>query len=188
MKRLILICAMALLLPLACKAQLWSVQTNVLGWAALGTINAEVGMSVAQHFSIVAGGCYNPWEFQTHDPDAIVRNQHANAYLGVRYWPWYVNSGFWLAAKAQYMDSFSNTGIWRKALKEGRKGIGGGLSAGYTFMLSKHFNIEAGIGGWAGVFQEYGFYSSPEKNFVREEGKKTFIYPDQLSLSFVYLF
>ena len=30
--------------------------------------------------------------------------------------------------------------------------------------------------------------SSPEKNFVREEGKKTFIYPDQLSLSFVYVF
>ena len=188
MKRLLIIGILGLLLPLTCRAQMWTVQTNVLDWAALGTINAEVGMSVSQHFSVVAGGRINPWEFQTHDPDAIVRNQQKTAYLGVRYWPWYVNSGLWFAAKAQYMASFSNTGIWRKALKEGRNGFGGGLSAGYTFMLSKHFNLEAGIGGWAGVFNEYGFYSSPEKNSVREEGKKTFIYPDQLSLSFVYVF
>ena len=86
-----------------------------------------------------------------------------------------------------YLD-ISNTGIWRAALKEGRNGFGGGLSAGYTFMLSKHFNLELGVGGWAGVFKEYGFYSSPKKNFVREEGRKKFIYPDQVSLSFVYVF
>ena len=55
-------------------------------------------------------------------------------------------------------------------------------------MLSKHLNLETGIGGWAGVFQEYGFYSSPQKLFVREEGRKAFIYPDQLSLSLVYVF
>ena len=66
--------------------------------------------------------------------------------------------------------------------------FGGALSAGYTFMLSKHFNLELGIGGWAGVFKEYGFYSSPEKYFVREEGRKKFIYPDQVSLSFAYVF
>ena len=93
-----------------------------------------------------------------------------------------------MAAKAQYMHSFSNTGIWRAALKEGKNGFGGALSLGYTFMLSKHLNLEAGIGGWAGVFRQYGFYSSPEKRFVREEGRKTFLYPDQLSLSLVYVF
>ncbi len=86
------------------------------------------------------------------------------------------------------MHSFPSTGIGRAALKEGKNGFGGALSLGYTFMLSKHFNLEAGIGGWAGVFQQYGYYSSPEKRFVREEGRKTFIYPDQLSLSLVYVF
>ena len=188
MKRLLLTLALGLCLPLVCSAQLWSVQTNVLDWAALGTINAEVGLSVSQHFSLVAGGRYNPWEFKTHNPEAIVRNQQQAVYLGVRYWPWYVNSGFWVTAKAQYMPWFSNTGLWRAALKEGKNGFGGVLSAGYTFMLSKHLNLEAGIGGWAGVFQEYGFYSSPQKSFVREEGRKSFIYPDQISLSLVYVF
>lgn len=177
-----------MLLPLTSAAQIWTVQTNVLDWAALGTVNAEVGLSVSQHFSLFVGGRYNPWEFTTHEPEAIVRNQQQTAYLGVRYWPWYVNSGFWIAAKAQYMNSFSNTGIWRAALKEGGHGFGGGLSAGYTFMLSKHFNLELGVGGWAGVFKEYGFYSSPAKIFVREEGRKKFVYPDQVSLSFAYVF
>ena len=188
MKRLILIGLLGLVLPLTCAAQKWTVQTNFLDWAALGTVNAEVGMSVSQHFSLMVGGRYNPWDFHTHNPEALVQNRQETAYLGVRYWTWYVNSGFWMAAKAQYMHSFSHTGIWRAALKEGRNGFGGALSLGYTFMLSKHFNLEIGAGGWAGVFQHYGFYSSPEKRFVREEGRKAFLYPDQLSLSLVYVF
>ena len=188
MKRLLIIGILGLLFPLAGSAQIWTVQTNVLDWAALGTVNAEAGVSLSQHFSLVAGGRYNPWEFRDDTYDIFVRNQQQAVYLGFRYWPWYVNSGFWIAAKAQYMPSFSNTGIWRAALKEGKNGIGGALAAGYTFMLSKHFNLEAGIGGWAGVFQEYGFYSSPQKTYVREEGRKSFIYPDQISLSLVYVF
>ncbi|MBR6211558.1 MAG: DUF3575 domain-containing protein [Bacteroidales bacterium] len=188
MKRSLLIWILGLFLPLTCAGQIWTVQTNVLDWAALGTANAEIGMSVSQHFSLVVGGRYNPWEFTDSKYNIPIRNQQQTAYLGVRFWPWYVNSGFWISAKAQYMFSFSNTGIWRAALKEGKNGIGGALAAGYTFMLSKHFNLEAGIGGWAGVFKEYGFYSSHNKYEVREEGRKTFIYPDQVSLSLVYVF
>lgn len=195
MKRLLLIGVLGLILPLTCGAQIWTVQTNVLDWAALGTANAEIGVSVAQHFSIVVGGRYNPWEFHGEVSDNEgkpinfpIQLQQQTAYLGVRYWPWYVNSGFWLAVKGQYMASFSNTGVWRAALEEGKNGFGGGLSLGYTFMLSKHLNLELGAGGWAGVFKEYACYNSPKKFYVREEGRKTFIAPDQVSLSFVYVF
>ena len=188
MKRLLLIGVLGLILPLAASAQIWTVQTNVLDWAALGTANIELGASVSQHFSLFAGGRYNPWEFQDEKNNIPVMNQQQTAYLGFRYWPWYVNSGWWIAFKGQYMFSFSNTGIWRAALREGKNGYGGGLSAGYTFMLSKHFNLELGAGAWAGVFQEYGFYGSTKKYDVREEGRKTFIFPDQVSLSFVYVF
>ncbi|MBR1926854.1 MAG: DUF3575 domain-containing protein [Bacteroidales bacterium] len=177
----------ALTLCVSASAQKWSVQTNALDWLALGTANAEVGMSVSRHFSIMAGGRYNPWELKTGDPEVIVRNQQRTAYIGVRYWTWYVNSGFWTGIKAQYLD-FSNTGIWREALKEGREGIGGGLSLGYTYMLGKHFNIEASAGAWAGKFKDYHFYSSPEKKHVREEGSKTCLYPDNPAISFVYVF
>ena len=118
MKKFFLIGVLGLLLPLTCAAQKWTVQTNFLDWAALGTVNAEVGMSVSQHFSLMAGGRYNPWDFHSQDPEALIQNRQETVYLGVRYWPWYVNSGFWISAKAQYMHSFSHTGIWRP---QGRK-------------------------------------------------------------------
>ena len=188
MKRLLIIGSLGLMFPLAGSAQIWTVQTNVLDWAALGTVNAEFGVSLSQHFSLVAGGRYNPWEFEDTKHDVLVRNQQQTAYLGLRYWPWYVNSGFWITAKAQFMASFSNTCIWRPALEEGRNGIGGALSAGYTFMLSKHLNLETGIGAWAGVFQEYSLWDSQKKYSLRESGRKTFILPDQVSLSLVYVF
>ena len=188
MKRLLLIGVLGLILPLTCGAQIWTVQTNVVDWAALGTVNAEVGVSLSQHFSLVAGGRYNPWEFRDKKFDVPVQLQQQTAYLGARYWPWYVNSGFWITAKAQYIPSFSVTGIWSNALYEGKNGIGGALSLGYTFMLSKHFNLEIGAGGWAGAFQEYHHWNSPNKYFENEEDRKIFILPDQLSLSFVYVF
>ena len=188
MKRLLLIGLLGLL-PLMSSAQIWTVQTNVLDWAALGTVNAEVGMSLSQHFSLVAGGRLNPWEFKDKKNDIFVHNQQKTVYLGVKYWPWYVNSGLWFSAKAQYVPSFSVTGLWSKAIYEGKNGIGGVLSAGYTFMLSKHFNLEAGIGGWAGVFQDYTVRNSQaNSNYIREEGRKTCVLPDQVSLSLVYVF
>ena len=139
-KRLLIAAAVVLLSVLPVSAQKWSVQTNLLDYLALGTLNAEVGMSVSQHFSIFAGGRFNPWEFKAGDPEVIVRNQQQTAYLGMRYWTWYVNSGFWAGIKAQYLN-FSNTGIWREALKEGRGGIGGGLSA-YGQAFAQHHGLQ----------------------------------------------
>ena len=55
-------------------------------------------------------------------------------------------------------------------------------------MLSKHLNLETGIGAWAGVFQEYSLWDSQKKYSLRESGRKTFILPDQVSLSLVYVF
>ena len=87
MKKFLLVGLLGLLLPLTCAAQKWTVQTNFLDWAALGTVNAEVGMSVSQHFSLMAGGRYNPWDFHSHNPEALIRNRQETVYLGVRYWP-----------------------------------------------------------------------------------------------------
>ena len=188
MKKVIIILVGFLLLQGPVHAQKWSVQTNLLDWLSLGTANLEAGMSLSQHFSLMAGARYNPWEFTTESPASVIRNQQTTGYVGLRYWTWYVNSGFWMGLKGQYMNSFSNTGIWRAALKEGKNGWGGGLSMGYTFMLHKHLNLEAGLGVWAVHFQEYGFYSSPAKTFVRQEGPAFFIYPDMISLSLVYVF
>ncbi len=186
MKRLLLI-SVFVLASLSAGAQKFSIQTNLLDWAALGTANIETGFAVARHFTIFAGGRYNPWSFESESPKLQVLNQQQTAYLGVRYWTWYVNTGLWFAAKAQYQN-YTNTGIWRSAVKEGRNGWGGGLSVGYTYLLTQHLNLEFGVGGWVVHYDEYNFYESQRKLSARHEGPATLIYPDFVSLSLVLVF
>ncbi len=187
MKKKILTLCLLLIFATAGKidAQKVSLSTNLVDWANFGTANIEAGISVSQHFSITAGGHYNPWEFQT--PKGFrMHNQQITGYAGARYWPWYVFSGWWVGAKVQYSD-FSRTGIWRPALEEGVS-VGGCLSFGYTIMLHKKLNLEFGAGIWGGRHLKYTLYECPECMRVRETGPRNFIYPDEVSVSIMYLF
>lgn len=167
------------------QAQKISIGTNLVDWANLGTANLEVGASVSQHFSLMAGARYNPWEFKT--PKGFeMYNRQTTGYIGTRYWPWYVFSGWWAGAKVQY-SSFSKTGLWRAALEEG-KSIGAGLSFGYTVMLHEHVNIEFGAGLWGGRHFEYALYECPRCMQIREIGPKYFIAPDDISVSIMFVF
>lgn len=182
---IILVSSLILFISQAADAQNISVGTNFMDWANFGTINIEVGMGVSQHVSIIAGGHYNPWEFKTSKGYRL-HNQQATAYAGIRYWPWHVFSGWWIGGKLQYSD-FSRTGVWRPALQEG-KSIGAGISFGYTFMISKNLNLEFGGGIWGGRHLKYTVYECPECMRVRESGARNFIYPDEVSVSLIYVF
>lgn len=182
------ILAIALLLFCAggkIQAQRVSLSTNLTDWANFGTANLEAGLSVSQHFSILAGGHYNPWTFATKtDYDMI--NQQTTGYVGARYWPWYVNSGWWIGAKAQYSDA-RRSGIWRPALEE-MKSVGGGISFGYTIMLHKNLNLEFGAGAWGGRHLDYTLYECPKCMRVRKTGPRNFIAMDDVSISLMCVF
>ena len=77
-------------------------------------------------------------------------------------------------------------GIVSKAVQEGDRG-GVGLCAGYTLMLSRHFNIEFGLGLWAGV-DRYSRYSCPECGITTGRGIRVFALPDDIAVSVVYVF
>lgn len=166
-------------------AQHVSLSTNAVQWANLGTVNANVGVSVSRHFSIEAGARYNPFAF--HKPSGLmIQNKQTTAYAGMRWWPWYVFSGWWISGKAQY-SKFSDTGLWRYALNEGT-GVGLVLSAGYTLMVSKRVNLEFGIGGWGGRNLKHTLYHCPLCMEIRESGPRNFISIDDVSVSFMYMF
>lgn len=163
-----------------------ALSTDLVDWANLGTVNLEAGVSLHQHFSVHAGAKYNPWNFKTHNLGLALYNKQTTAYAGFRYWPWYVLSGWWVGAQAQYTD-YAETGVWRHALDAG-KAIGGGVSFGYTLMLHENLNLEFGAGVWAGRRFEHTLYCCPDCMKVRESGPGNFVALNDISISLMYVF
>lgn len=166
-------------------AQKFALSTNLVEWANFGTINADAGLSVAQHFSLHAGAKFNPWSFHTKSGMQIY-NKQTTAYFGARYWPWYVYSGWWIGARVRFMD-FSETGVLRPKLFEG-KSLGAGVLFGYTWMIHEHFNIEIGGGLWGGRHLEYTRYRTPARRDILSSGPRNFAFVDELSVSLMYVF
>lgn len=158
----------------------YSVGTNLLNWAYFGTANLEFNASLNNHFSVFAGGKYNGFKFETKAYKEIFNNQ-ITGYAGIKWWPWFVNTGWWVGIKGQYSD-FSTAGIMSSYMKEG-VAVGGGLSGGYTFMMGRRFNLDLGIGVWGGTYLEYSDYEKPESS---KPGM--FVKLDNIIVSFTYFF
>ena len=177
-------------------AQRFSVSSNAVDWAALATINAEGGVAVSRHISVHGGVRINPWVFRFGDPEVRFENPDGDdekqfqykkqAYnVGIRYWPWYIYSGFWFGARGQYME-YDRGGVFVHE-REAGDAVGLGLSAGYTYMLHEHWNLDFGVGAWGG-WKWYGTYRCTNCGRQIESGQKAFILPDFVSLSVMYIF
>ena len=195
MKKFFLSVALALCC-VGLSAQRVSVGTNTVEWANLGTINAEVGVGVSQHLSIHAGARYNNWLFRKGNPDDRIvdpsgdterqfQNKKQAYNLTLRWWPWHIYSGWWGYVRGQYME-YNRGGLFRHTADEG-DAFGGGIGVGYTYMLSEHWNIEFGGGIWAG-YTKYTDYRCTNCGQVTGKGEKGFILPDDVFVSFVYIF
>ena len=163
-----------------------ALSTDLVDWVYLGTANLEAGVSVHRHFSLQAGAKFNPWSFKTRKSGLDLYNKQTTAYAGFRYWPWYVYSGWWVGAQAQY-TGYSETGVWRHALDTG-KALGAGLSFGYTLMLNENFNLEFGAGVWGGRRFQHTLYCCPDCMKVRQSGPENFVALNDISVSVMYVF
>ena len=166
-------------------AQQMSVSTNLIDYACLGTLNAEASFSVSQHWSVTAGVKYNPFTYRKDDPQRQFQYRQQSYAIGARFWPWHSFSGWWLAAKAKYQE-YNYGGIISPEAEEGDR-AGVGLYAGYTHMISRHFNIEFGLGAWSGMGW-YRRYSCPSCGLTVDDGRKWFLLPDDVMISFAYVF
>ena len=144
MRRLIFAALLAVLLSPALNAQKLSLSTNLIDYACQGTLNAEVSYTMSQHWSLTARVKYNPFTFNKGNADRQFQNRQQSYALGVRYWPWHSLSGWWISGRARYQE-YNMGGLISRETEEGDK-VGLVLSAGYTYMISKHFNVEFGIG------------------------------------------
>ncbi len=185
MRKTIIIAALFLLQTFTVSAQKASVSTNLLDYACLGTFNAEFSYSLTQHWSMTAGCRYNPFTFRKGDPDRQFQYRQQAYSLGVRAWPWHSFSGWWFAGKLKYQE-YNHGGLVSRETEEGDR-AGAGLYAGYTHMISRHFNLEFGLGVWSG-YAWYRKYSCPMCGLTVENGRKWFLLPDELMISLAYVF
>ncbi len=178
MKRTLVLVVLVFLAALPAKSQIFAVQTNAMDWAAMGTINLQAQVSFAQNYSVFVDGRLNPWKFKS---DQVQLGQR-KASVGLRFWPWYVYSGFWVAASAQ-ISSLDFQGIFKMDKVNAKGGVGAGLSLGYSIMLNKVLNLDLGAGVCVTRYQSYVVNDLPN-----DKGTQSFVQPDFLSVSLVYVF
>lgn len=206
MKKKILFALLSLLVAASfeSRAQHFTVSTNAVGYAWYGTLNAEMSVAVGRRYSIHVGGLYNNWSLSSNDPTKMNFDKQRSLYAGLRFWPWYVYSGWWGQVKLRYAEYNSANPLYSKKTDDGYTNemgdrFGAGISAGYTIMISPHFNLDFGVGFWAGM-AKYSLYSFP-KAYVTDDlgycptcgrpvssGSKFFFLPNDITVSLVYVF
>ena len=184
-KYLIVLSVFLLTMALPSMAQKFSLSTNLLDYACLGTMNIDASYSVSRRWSVLAGARYNPFTFNAGNSDEQFQYRQQSYSAGVRMWPWHIWSGWWFASKLRYQE-YNIGGIVAQKTEEGER-AGAGFYAGYTHMLAPHFNIEFGFGMWGGM-SWYKEYSCPNCGVTVESGNRWFARPDDLMISLVYVF
>lgn len=183
MKKSVIIACLVALVGIPIRAQEISVATNLLDYANFGTLNVEAAYGLTRHWSVSAGAKYNPFTFGSGD-GTILQRQQTYA-VGARWWPWHIFSGWWLSGKMQYQE-FNSGGIQSRRTKQGDR-VGSSLSLGYSYMLSKHLNLEFGLGVWGG-YELFKTYSCQHCGSIVDEGGTFFLLPNDMILSLSYVF
>lgn len=166
-------------------AQKFQLSTNMLGWASFGTANVQFDYAIERRWTIGVDVRYNPFSFKRKgDWDQMQLKQRSLSAM-VRWWPWHVYSGWWVAGKLKWQE-YNMGGLVSEKTEEGNR-FGAGVTAGYTLMLAEHWNLEFGAGLWGG-YKKYSVYACPVCGLRLEEGGKTFIMPNDFMLSVAYVF
>lgn len=165
----------------------YSLATNLYDWANLGTMSLEGSMSVMRHFTLNAGARYNPWSFGQDDSPNALQNRRRTGYVGARYWPWNVYSGFWMSLRGQY-EEYNRGGLFHNPLTEEGDAFGISFGLGYSRMLHKNWNIDLGAFVWGGKTY-YTEYASPRcGKCILDSGVKPFARFDTVYIAFAYIF
>jgi len=175
--------AAGLLLCVCLEAQNYSISTNVLDYVDFGTLNLEASCGIARRWSVSAGVKYNPFSWGEGPSEKMDRQRTVEA--GARFWPWHIYSGWWLSGKLKYQE-YNTGGIVSPQASEGDR-YGGSLSAGYSYMLNTHLNLDIGLGLWSGV-DRFVVYECVRCGRSLGGGEKFFLLPNDILLTISYIF
>lgn len=186
---------------LSAEGQNVAIKTNLLGWATTSpNIGAELGLG--RKSTVQLFGTINPWTFG----DTKIR--FWNIEPEYRYWFCEKFTGHFIGihllggeynlwnVKMPLTSLPDLTGPNKGRHAEGWY-MGGGITYGYQWMLSKHWNLEASVGvGYA--YSPYKYYGRCDRLLDKDgntlpEGEKTtdntsYFGPTKLAVSLMYTF
>lgn len=173
---------------LTAQSQEVAVKTNLLGWAtASPNIGAEVGIGRKSTLDIY--GSFNPFTFGSHK-----QWKHWLVQPEYRYWFCEKFHGHFIGIHAvggEYNigDVKLPFGVYsrtRDARYEGW-GVGGGISYGYQWILSRHWSLEGTIG--AGyIYSRYEKYPCADCGTKLDSGTKHYFGVTKAAINLIYVF
>lgn len=158
-------------------AQEVALKTNTLYWMTT-TPNAAFELAVNNKVTVNLMGAYNPWTFSDDRK--------------MRFWLVQPEVRYWLCEKFEghyfgvHFHGAQFFGGFRDKRYDGYL-AGGGISYGYNWILSPHWNLEAAIGlGYARLWYKESDRIHCEKCY--ENKKKNYVGPTQAAVSLIYVF
>lgn len=172
-------------------AQQVALKTNLLYDASTTpNIGMEVGLNKKHTFQVFYG--LNPWKFGHGNDQKYLKHWVVNPEF--RHWFCHRFNGSFVGIHA-FGGQYNAANIkmpfgWWDELQDHRfEGwyVGGGISYGYQWVMSKHWNFEAALGVGA-AYIDYDKYGCGECGKKLDDGHKIYVGPTKLALSIMYLF
>lgn len=172
-------------------AQQVALKTNLL-YDATTTPNIGMEMGVGRKHSIQLYYALNPWTFGSGDDKKYIK--HWMLAPEYRYWFCQRFNGSFIGIHG-FGGEFDAAnvklpfGLYPGLENHRYDGwyIGGGVTYGYQWVLSRHWNLEAGIG-FGVAYIKYGRYQCGVCGKKSGDGHKTYIGPTKGMLSLLYMF
>lgn len=178
----------ALIVATATSAQI-AVKTNV-PLDALRLPNAALEVGLTRKFTADLTGYYNPWKFSDGKQHKVMLVQPE-----LRYWLCDAFNGHFFGL--HFMGGVYNTmgfepplfPLWDDMEDYRYKGwfAGAGLSYGYSFVLDRHWNLEATLG-FGYNYVDYQKYECKNCGDKLDEGDTHYIGPTKAAINLIYVF
>lgn len=173
----IVFCCIGLWAGCAMHAQEVALKTNLIYWGTT-TPNISVEFAMNDKWTAELSGAYNPWTFKDDKK--------------MRFWLVQPEVKYWLCEKFEghflgvHLHGAQFFGGFDEKRYDGYL-AGGGISYGYDWILSPHWNLELELGvGYARLW----YKESPRIPCMKcyENKRKNYLGPTRAAVSFVYVF
>jgi len=175
MKKLFLV--LILLFPVMCSAQKYGIKTNIIGLAT-GSFNIEASVALSNKWTLHFPFSWNPLSIEEN-----YKIKHLVLQPGARWWFWHSYTGYFIGIHV--LSAIYNIGV--NDFRYQGWAAGAAVSGGYSFMLSRRWNLETEIGIGA-CWCEYDIYERPICGEYESSVNKLIIGPSRISIAIVYIF